>query len=449
MLHRTVKYLSIWICGVGLVGATLAAAEPMRSGHAPPMGGEGLSVGQVLRQVADANPMLEARRAMTVAARSRIAPAGAWESPMVEAGVVNVPTSGRFDMDEMTMKMVGIVQRVPVFGANRLRRDAAREAAEAEAASAIRAHQEIFGAAIEAYADAYFAQRRGDEAMRHRGTMERLLESARARYRSGSGRLDEVLRAESERARVVADIVRYRAAAERAWARLDAIRGRDPGAPLATLAELPPMPVPDDGGPWALAVLEGHPRLLEAEARERGYAFSAKASRRMVWPDLEVRASYGFRGADRMGMDWDNMFSAGVGVMVPIFAGQRERAMGAEFDAMARAASSERREAELDLTREAHALHADARAAVRTVALLADTVVITQQRSVEASWGAYAAGSVDLWRVFEAVHTLYAEDLSLLDARNELARVQGRLVALTGRGDLAGIDLPAYRRDER
>jgi outer membrane protein TolC len=143
------------------------------------------------------------------------------------------------------------------------------------------------------------------------------------------------------------------------------------------------------------------------------------------------------------------MFSAGVGFMLPIFAGQRERAMGAEFDAMARSAAAERREAELDLAREAHALHAEARAAARTVSLLADTVVVTQQRAVEAAWSAYAAGTVDLYRVFDAAHALYAEDLGLLDARNELARVQARLVALTGRGDLAGIELPALRRDER
>jgi outer membrane protein TolC len=426
-----------------------AADEPMASGHARPPGGTTLSLDLVLRQVADANPMLAARRAMTEAARKRIAPAGAWESPMLEAGVVNVPTSGRFDMDEMTMKMVGFVQRVPLFGANGLRRDAAREAAEAEGAAALRAHYEAYGAAIEAYADAYFALRRAEEAEHHRGTMERLLESARARYRSGNGRLDEMLRAESERARVIADIVRYRAAAERAWARLDAIRGRDPGAPPADLEPPPALAVPEVEGSWALAAQEGHPRLAEAEARERGYAFSARASRRMSWPDLEVRASYGFRGADRMGMDWDNMFSAGVGFMLPIFAGQRERAMGAEFDAMARAAAAERREAELDLAREAHALHAEARAAARTVTLLADTVVVTQERAVEAAWSAYAAGAVDLYRVFDAAHALYGEDLSLLDARNELSRVQGRLVALTGRGDLAGIQLPAFRRDER
>jgi len=83
------------------------------------------------------------------------------------------------------------------------------------------------------------------------------------------------------------------------------------------------------------------------------------------------------------------------------------------------------------------------------IALLADTVVAVQTRAVEATWSAYSAGAGDLWRVFEANHALYAEDLLLLDARRTLARAQGRVVALTGRGDLAGVELPVLRRDER
>jgi len=69
------------------------------------------------------------------------------EIPEVEAGVVNVPTTGRFDQDMMTMKMLGVSQRVPLFGANGLARRAAREAAAAEGAAAAMSHYELFGAA--------------------------------------------------------------------------------------------------------------------------------------------------------------------------------------------------------------------------------------------------------------------------------------------------------------
>ena len=79
-----------------------------------------LDLPAVLREVRDANPTLAARRQMAEAARYRIGPAGAWQSPMLELGPVNVPTSGSFNAEPMTMKMIGVTQRVPLFGANRL-----------------------------------------------------------------------------------------------------------------------------------------------------------------------------------------------------------------------------------------------------------------------------------------------------------------------------------------
>jgi len=149
----------------------------------------------VLREVEAANPTLAARRAMTEAARRRVAPAGAWPSPMLEVGAINVPTSGRFDADPMTMKMIGVAQRVPIFGATRLSSGAARAAAGAEAAATTTTRNELLGAATEAYADAYAAIELRRLAAAHVGDTDRLVLSARARYESGAGRLEDVLRA--------------------------------------------------------------------------------------------------------------------------------------------------------------------------------------------------------------------------------------------------------------
>jgi len=159
--------------------------------------------------------------------------------------------------------------------------------------------------------------------------------------------------------------------------------------------------------------------------------------------------SYGWREPLAGEHNQDDMFSATVSVEVPIFAGQRELAEGAELDAMARAAESERRAAELELRDRVVAAHAAAEAAQRTVRLLADTVVTVERRALNALWSAYRVGATDLWRVFEATHSLYGEEIALIRARQELARGQGRLLALTGRGDLLGVDVPAVREGER
>jgi len=145
----------------------------------------------------------------------------------------------------------------------------------------------------------------------------------------------------------------------------------------------------------------------------------------------------------------DNMFSATVGFMVPLFAAQRELSEAAEMDAMARAAEAERRAAELALRQELEAARAQAFAARRIVRLLADTVVVTQRRALDASWSAYSAGITDVWRVFEAAHTLYGEEVALSRALQDLARAQARIITVAARGDLVGARLPEVKRSER
>src|SRR5262245_27413527 len=163
----------------------------------------------------------------------------------------------------------------------------------------------------------------------------------------------------------------------------------------------------------------------------------------MVWPDLELRGSYGFREPLESAHPQDDMYSATVAFMLPIFAGGRELEEGAEMDAMARAADAGRRAAELDLARQVTSAHAAAAAAARTITLLRDTVLTTQQRAVDASWAAYGAGTTDLWRVLESTHALYNEEVALTRARQDLARAAAGMLSLTGRGDLLGVAVPA------
>jgi cobalt-zinc-cadmium efflux system outer membrane protein len=402
-----------------------------------------------LRDVAAANPTLAARRAMVEAAERRVAPAGAWQSPTVEAGVVNVPTTGRFDQDMMTMKMLGVTQRVPLSGSNGLSRRSAREAVTAEGAVVDLSGYELFGEAWEAYADAYYAGELARLAGSHRSVADQLVESARASYQSGKGRLDDVLRGEVERARTLVDLNTFTAEARSAQARLDALRGVAPGGRSDSLEAPPPAAPVGSPDAWLGAVGPAHPRLRELDARAGRYRFAARAARRTTWPDLELKGSYGWREPLDGVFPQDDMFSASVGIEVPLFASQRQQAEGAELDAMARATESERRAAELELRSRVVTAHAAARSAQGTVRLLADTVVTMERRAVDALWSAYRVGATDLWRIFDATHSLYGEEIALLRARQDLARGEGRLLALTGRGDLLGVALPAVKEAVR
>lgn len=423
------------------VAATLLLA-------AGPGNARALDLASALREVEAANPTLAGRRELIEAARHRVAPAGAWMAPMLEVGAINVPTRGGFDAEPMTMKMIGLAQSVPVFGANGLRRRSAGADVAAEAAGYDGARYELAALAWEAYADAYYAGELADLGHAHRDHMDQLVSAARARYEAGRGRLDDLLRTEAARGRTLVEEAGFRAEAEGARARLAAWMGR----PSAVLEDaLEPLPAAAPALPadsLVTLVTADHPRLRELEARVESDRFAARAARRTQWPDLELGVSYGFR-EPIAGVEQADMWSARLGVRLPIFAGQRERAEGAALDARARAAESDLRAARLDLAREARRLAAVAVADRRTVALLADTVVAVQERALAAAWSAYTAGSADLGRVLEATHDVYEQRVALVRARQDLARTEARLFAVLARDDRFGLLEPAPGRRER
>jgi outer membrane protein TolC len=173
--------------------------------------------------------------------------------------------------------------------------------------------------------------------------------------------------------------------------------------------------------------------------------------RRMGWPELRVHAEYGFRdelvgpAGGHGALPNDDMWSAGVGIMLPIGNGGRQGAEAAEMVSMADAAAAERRAETLRLGAEVEALRARAQAARRVTTLLADTVLVAQRRALAAAWSGYEAGSTDLSGVLAAAHASYAEELDLTHARQELAETLAMLLTATARPELFGLHIPGPR----
>src|SRR6185503_15277555 len=239
---------------------------------------------------------------------------------------------------------------------------------------------------------------------RHRSLAAQAVESARARYKNGQGRLEDVLRSQAGQAMFEVDLAQFRAEALSARARLDALRGETPGSRVDSLAAPPDTALAGGVEAWLAAIGPSHPRLGERTSQAERYRLAASAMRRRLWPDLELRYAYGFREALHGTHVQDDMFSASVGVALPIFG--PARADAAEMDAMARASEQERQAADLDLRAQVAAAHAAATSARWRSTMLADTVIMIQRSAVEASWATYRAGGSDLWRVLESTHAL-------------------------------------------
>ena len=182
----------------GALGLALAWAAPMTgAADRPPPANPQLA--DLLNEAVANNPELAAARSERDAAQQRIAPAGALDDPMLELGVVNVPVdSWSLNREDMTMKMLGLIQKVPFPG----KRDLRRAVATADADSLDLAVQENTNRLVRdvrlAYEELAFNAEAQRILARTRTALEQLVAIARSRYDVGQATQSDVLDAQTE-----------------------------------------------------------------------------------------------------------------------------------------------------------------------------------------------------------------------------------------------------------
>src|SRR5512146_2918886 len=130
----TMRLIRSWgrlpaVFAVVVVVAVAAAPAWAQSQPAAAAGAQTLSslVDEALRN----NPELRAASNEAEAAKQRVRPAGALEDPMLEAGLLNAPIQPfSVSREDMTMKMLGLSQKLPYPGKRALRERVAAKDAE-------------------------------------------------------------------------------------------------------------------------------------------------------------------------------------------------------------------------------------------------------------------------------------------------------------------------------
>ena len=265
-------------------------------------------------------PVLGADAARVDAARADADRAGRLPDPELTFGIGNLPLQGAgaftFGADEMTMRTIGVMQRLPA----RATREAERAQAQAgvAAADSVRttAAADVRREAAIAWIAAWSAQRKQLLLGDLRGSGELAVRVSRARLAGGSGSAAETLAA---RAEVVVLESRIDAAtAQLAAARAELARwvGPDAGQALADAPDFDALPT---APARLLARLDALAPLAAWPARERAAEAALDAARASKRPEWRVGASYGARSAGL-----PDMATLEVGVSLPLFTRHRQ-----------------------------------------------------------------------------------------------------------------------------
>ena len=361
----------------------------------------------LLAEAAQNNPDLQAARRETSAARSRISPAGALDDPMLEAGVLNYPVESRsFKTEDMTMKMIGVTQRLPYPGKRALRRDVA----EREAQAAERGVEELGNRVRRDVKVAYYELGFIDESLRlaerNRRTLEQYLSIAEARYGVGQGSQAEVLKAQTQVSKMLEELIKLGRERPTLEAELNRAAGR-----AATPAAIHPPParardVALDFEELRAAGRAKRPQLLAQERMKERSLKAVELARKEYYPDFDVRISYGQRD-NAADMRREDMLSFTVAINLPVWRESKRDPRVAEAEAMRDQASAlyqaRLNELEAMLRQQVSA----AQQALKSVRLY-ETGLLPQARlTADASLAAYRVGRVDFFTLLDSRMTVF------------------------------------------
>lgn len=433
---RAVRRAVAGLCVTAALLLPSAARSAAPSGVQPAPAHENLTVDDVVRQVLRRNDGVLAARFMEEAARRRARPAGAWDDPMLMAGVSNLPKSFDFKEDMMTMTMIGLSQTIPYSGEKGLQRRAAGK--EADAAGEDRRLMEIDAAVAAkiAFFDLFYRNAIVADLERRRDLIEQIVDAAVARLRANQAGQDEVLSAQAELWRLDAMILMAEQQSAAARYALNSLRGADPSTRVVLSAGLPDRDIPSSPDAWIEAAERTYPPLRALAYRSEGYALSADAARRMRWPMLTLSGSYGFRADTEMEKRGD-MVSFYASLSLPLFKGRRQADMALSMDAMERGAAAEAVQMRREIQSEILTLHERAVRLSERLDLYRNRIIPTAEDAFRSALSGYAGSRTSFIALLDYAQAIISDAIAANEIANELEMTLSEVERYTWAPDTA------------
>jgi outer membrane protein, heavy metal efflux system len=422
---RTLRLRTIastaWLIAGAFIG-TANAAEDQTQISAPE-----LTLERVAEYALRNRGEIVAAQARASALAQRPAIVSALEDPMVSPAIDHYP----FDMmDEEGGSRydwsVSIEQRFPLSGVRGHRKRAAQAEAVRAGAEADRTALDVVSQAQRAFFMLRERRQMSDVLANQLNLARRVVDSAAARYSSGTGSQADVLRAEVEVARVDAARRSIASQIRAAQSMLNVAMGLPPLTPMgdltyaSALTELPSRASAEG------AALSTRPELRMGEAEIDRALAEIDVMRSMYKPMATIRAGRASTMAEGPGA------MLMIGVSVPIWR-DRLRAGVAEARSMERMARADLEAMKLMVAGEAAAACEEVEAARESVRSLEVEVIPRAAMAVDSALAAYSSGQGSMVSVMDAFDALWRSRGDLVMASSQLGEASVSLERALGR----------------
>jgi outer membrane protein TolC len=379
----------------------------------------------LLEEVLERNPRLARFQAEASAVERRVPQVKALPDPTASLTWFLLPPQTRAGPQRAA---VSLSQRLPWFGTLKLDEQAAVWEAAASRAHVEAARISLLTEARLGYLELQFLAREDQLVGEDRATLEHYAELALARYASGVGLDQAVIKIQAEITRTDTRLLGTASRRAAVMARLNALRDRPQTDPIVVPEPAPLRMCSLDGEVLRNRALAGRPELVSARAQVEAAELRVERTKKAYNPNLVVGLNYGYVGrrsdeAGRLNPPQDNgqdILGLTGGVSVPLWRSKLEA--GVEERVFNRLAAEEGlREVSAGIEGELGDLLHRIPLLIEQLKLYDDVLLVQARQSLLSAESAYAAGTVDALDLLDAERVLLGVRIAAERVRSDLA----------------------------
>lgn len=380
-------------------------------------GGHYTLLAPLIAEALENNPEIQASLREREAAQQRVLPAAALDDPMLEAGVVNAPlTSSPFNREDMTMKMIGLSQRLPFPGKRSLRKDVANKDAEAVGYG----YQETVNRVVRdlklAYYDLALILEMTHLVEKNKQVLEDFIHLTVDNYEVGRGTQADAFKAQTQVSMMQDEL--FRLERERPMVEAELMRALGHRAHVGMLMP-EPLQLHEQALDWPSLqqlALAQRPQLLALQSLAERNKKALDLAQKEYYPDFDVRLSYGQRDRMQDNTQRPDMVSLTVAVNLPVWRASKIEPRILESQAMHHQALDLYQVQSNEIAAKLRQQVATAEQNLKSARLYQTTILPQAKLTVESALAAYRANRVDFMTLLDSQMTVFDYEISLVTA---------------------------------
>lgn len=374
----------------------------------------------LIQEALDRNPDLAKTKTLIDAEKERIPQSKALPDPSLTLGLQNDGFKGlQVGKMETSYYQVMLTQPLPWPGKRGLRGEIASLGVEASRSVSDRTRLSLIADVKRAYVGLLLVRAQAGLLEQQTLFWQKASDLTKVRYEVGQGSQADLLRAQLEQNRLRQSRLALQSEERVMVATLNRLRGIPSDATIPTSADLAGMlPQNLPTAAWIERAEKESPELQTARIGIRQAERSLDLAKRDRLPDFAVSAGVMPRGS------FDPMWQVGFSVSLPIWSRQKQQRAVSEQEIRRRASGSEAESVRNLLTQRIQERNAQLEAALETMRLYREGLLVQSEASFQANLAQYEAGRAPFLSVLEALNGWIADRGGYLQAIAQAQAIQ-------------------------